>query len=121
MPEFQPERFIPLTPVTFHILLSLHRGVKHGYGIKREVEERTGGILRLGAGTLYAAIQRLNHSGLVAETAGRETPGEATNRWRFYELTSLGRTVLLAELERLETDLDLAYAAGLSTSRRNSS
>ena len=49
----------PLTPATFHILLSLAHEVAHGYHIKRTVEERTGGAVRLGAGTLYAGIRRM--------------------------------------------------------------
>ena len=37
-----------LTPAVLHVLLSLVDGVKHGYGIKLEVEERTNGALELG-------------------------------------------------------------------------
>ncbi|MGD2069824.1 MAG: helix-turn-helix transcriptional regulator, partial [Gemmatimonadota bacterium] len=47
--------FLPLTPVAFHVLVTLHGAVSHGYAIKRLVEERTDGVVRLGAGTLYHA------------------------------------------------------------------
>ena len=115
MSDSAPEKFLPLTPVTFHILLSLHDEVKHGYGIKREVEERTRGVVRLGAGTLYEAIQRLSRARLVCETEAPDGAEGAPKRWRFYELTPTGRRVLLAELSRLEADLEYAYAKGLST------
>ena len=44
-----------LTEVTFFILLSLYKP-KHGYAIMQFIEEKTGGRLSLGAGTLYGAI-----------------------------------------------------------------
>ena len=74
------ETLLPLTPATFHILLSLHEGVKHGYRIKREVEERTSGVIRLGAGTLYEAIQRLDRSGLIEQT---KAPADLENENAF--------------------------------------
>ena len=55
-----------LTEVTFYILLSLYTP-KHGYAVMQFVEEKTGGRLSLGAGTLYGALKdrkstRLNSS-----------------------------------------------------------
>jgi DNA-binding PadR family transcriptional regulator len=98
--------FLPLTPATFHILVTLAAGPMHGYAVKREVEERTGGVVRLGAGTLYAGIQRMERDGLIVE-CDPPTPNteEAGARWRFYELTGLGREVLDLEVARLESDL----------------
>ena len=104
---------VPLTPVTYHTLLSLYDGVKHGYGVKREVEHRTQGVVRLGAGTLYEAIQRLGRSGLIEETSAPEDVEVENARWRFYRLTPQGREVLSAELRRLEADVKHAYAKGL--------
>jgi len=102
----------PLTPATFHILLSLADEVSHGYQIKRRVEERTGGAVQLGAGTLYAGLSRMNEDGLIAET---DPPAgaldvEPGSRWRFYAITRRGRDVLEAEIERLEADLEAARA-----------
>ena len=54
-----PRRFLPLTPQQFHILLALTDGHLHGYAIIRDVADRTGGTLRLGTGTLYTALARL--------------------------------------------------------------
>ena len=106
-----PQDFLPLTPATFQILLSLTRGPLHGYGMKRDVEERTEGRVRLGAGTLYAGLQRMEGDGLIRESeppVGMEE--EAGTRWRFYAMTPLGRRVLRAEVHRLEEDLAAARA-----------
>lgn len=102
----------PLTPVTFHILLSLARDVAHGYHIKRMVEDRTNGAVRLGAGTLYAGIRRMTEDGLIEETDPPQEGGdlEPGSRWRFYTITPHGREVLEAEIARLESDLEAARA-----------
>jgi len=109
-PADQPAR--PLTPATFHILLSLTQHTTHGYQIKRMVEERTNGAVLLGAGTLYAGIQRMTKEGLIEETdpppdAGDVEPGP---RWRFYAITPHGTEVLEREIARLEADLEAARA-----------
>ena len=106
----QPAR--PLTPVTFHALLSLMKGPAHGYHIKRMVEERTNGAVRLGAGTLYAGIRRMANDGLIEETDPPQDAGDAEpgSRWRFYAITAFGREVLEAEIARLESDLKAARA-----------
>ena len=91
-----PQSFLPLTPVVFHILLSLSDGDKHGYGIIVDVRERTGGEIRIGTGTLYTAIRRLLDQGLIAETDAED------DRKRTYELLPLGRRVAEAEAGRLK-------------------
>ncbi len=113
MTEKSLDKLLPLTPATFHILLSLAEGVKHGYAVKREVETRTHGIVRLGAGTLYEAIQRLDRQGLIAEADAPTDASEPNSRWRFYETTKHGRQVLKAELDRLEADVKYARARAL--------
>ena len=71
----------PLSLSVLHIMLALAGGAKHGYAIKQDVEARTDGGIRLGPGTLYEAIQRLEEGGLIAEASGegraRERPGGA--------------------------------------------
>lgn len=112
-----PDSFLPLTPVTFHILLALLDGPHHGYGVKRIVEERTDNAVSLSAGTLYTAVQRLDRSGLIEEV---DPPGDledgASSRWRFYTVTALGREVVAAELSRLEADVRAARAVLLEQS-----
>ena len=107
----EADRFIPLKPAHFHILLCLAERPKHGYGVRQEVEERTGGAIVLAAGTLYETLQRLQRDDLVEET---EVPADsaerASSRWRFYRATPLGRAVLLREIARLEADLAIAKA-----------
>ena len=100
-----PETHLPLTPAVFHILLALAEGERHGYSVMQEVEQRTGGIVCMGPGTLYGSLKRMMASGLI-EAAGDED-GE---RRRHYSLTKLGRAVLQAEAERLETLVDAARA-----------
>lgn len=102
----------PLTPATFHILISLADEVAHGYHIKRTVEDRTDGAVRLGAGTLYAGLKRMTENGLIEETDPPEDTGdvEPGSRWRFYTITRKGREVLKAEVARLEADLEAARA-----------
>ncbi len=102
----------PLTPATFHILLSVAQGPAHGYRIKRAVEDRTDGAVRLGAGTLYAGLGRMVRDGLIEETEPPENAGtvEPSSRWRFYEITDVGSDILEREIARLEADLQAARA-----------
>jgi DNA-binding PadR family transcriptional regulator len=89
------------TPVELQILLCLVENARHGYGIKQEITQRTDGEMQLGSGTLYEAIQRLETSGCVEETA--VPPAEQSGRRkRHYRLTSQGRRVLESELGRLD-------------------
>ena len=96
-----PRSLLPLTPAVLHILLALADGERHGYGIMREVEDRTGGEVRLGPGTLYGAIKRMLADGLVEESGERPDPKMDDQRRRYYRITDLGRRVAGAEAERL--------------------
>ena len=102
--------FLPLRTSHFHVLLSLVDGPTHGYGIRRMVDERTGGTVRLAAGTLYETLQRLEQRGLIRETERPAEAEEASSRWRFYALEPLGHETLRAELRRLEVDVAAARA-----------
>ena len=105
------EAHLPLKPAHFHILLSLLEEARHGYGIRRVVDERTGGSIVLAAGTLYETLPRLEVKGLIEETTVPEgAEVEASSRWRFYRATGLGRSVVRAELARLEADVAAARA-----------
>lgn len=99
---------LPLTHVVYHVLLSLSGTARHGYGIIKDVEERTGGQVVLEAGTLYAAIKRLRDDGLLEE---RPTPAGADARRRYYGLSPLGTAVLEAESLRLQELVDFARDA----------
>jgi DNA-binding PadR family transcriptional regulator len=113
-----PRRFLPLTAQQFHILLALTEDHRHGYAILRDVEQRTGGALRLGTGTLYTALARLDALGLVEEASRRPAAAKDDERRRYYQLTSAGRAVLAAETERLETLVRHARRKGVKAPAR---
>jgi DNA-binding PadR family transcriptional regulator len=94
-----PSPFLPLTPAAFHVLLALADGSKHGYLILKDVEERTGGEVRLSTGTLYGLIKRFLDDELIVELAPAADNDE---RRRPYKLTPLGRDVAAGEAARLE-------------------
>lgn len=48
-----PEDHLPLSPAVFHLLLALADGDSHGYAIMRDIEDRTGGLVKVGPGMLY--------------------------------------------------------------------
>lgn len=104
---------LPLPPVTFHILLAVSGEDRHGYGIIQDVEARTGGALRLGAGTLYRSIARMVEQGLLVETGERRALDDDQRR-RYYRITPFGRAVARAEMGRLTDLVRLAKASGLS-------
>ena len=106
--------YLPLSPPQFHILLALADADRHGYGIIREVEERTGGALRLGTGTLYTAVARLGELRLIAESPRRRRADEDDERRIYYRLTPLGRLVLEAETTRLDALVKQARRKGVS-------
>ena len=53
-----------LTEVTFLILLSFYEP-RHGYAVMQFIEEKTGGRLVLGAGSLYGALNTLTEKGWI--------------------------------------------------------
>lgn len=75
------------------ILASLAGGSKHGYAMIEDVERMAG--VRLGPGTLYGALSRLEQRGLIE-------PLPAEERRRPYRLTALGATALREQLTLLE-------------------
>src|SRR5580704_590249 len=94
------QRFLPLKPNWFHVLLSLANEEQHGYAIMLEVLSRSDGKIRLWPATLYGTLDRLVQADLIAEAKRR--PQEEDPRRRYYRLTALGRRVLAAECVRLE-------------------
>jgi DNA-binding PadR family transcriptional regulator len=105
----------PLSPQAFHILMALAERDQHGYGIMQDVAERTGGKLRLSAGTLYGSIKRLLEGGLVVELRESQRPPkiEDVERRRYYHLTPLGRLTAMQEVKRMTELLEQARAHGL--------
>lgn len=79
------------------ILTSLADGEKHGYALLQDIEEFAG--VRLGPGTLYGAISRLEERGLI-EAVG------SSGRRRPYRLSANGAQALGAALDGLRTIVD---------------
>ena len=72
---------------TFLVLTALAGGRRHGYAVMQEVEAASEGRVRLRAGTLYAALERLEGEGLVQVVASEVVDGRPR---RYYELTDDG-------------------------------
>ena len=109
----QPESLLPLQSATFHILMALAEGDLHGYAIIQYVAARTGGDVRLSAGTLYRSIQRMLDQDLIEELHRRPAPEDDDERRRYYRITRLGEAVARAEAGRLANLVKLARASGL--------
>jgi DNA-binding PadR family transcriptional regulator len=99
-----------LSPVVFHILLSLGEGERHGYALKREISLRTGGKLKLGPGVLYGSINKMLEQGLIEESDERPDAHLDDERRRYYRITTHGRKVAQAEAARMRELVQLAAA-----------
>ena len=109
-----PESLLPLQAATFHILMALAAGDRHGYAIIQEVAARTDDQMRLGAATLYRSLQRMLDQGLIVETGDRPTPELDDERRRYYRITSYGESVAREEARRLTALVKLARASGFA-------
>jgi DNA-binding PadR family transcriptional regulator len=108
-----PSSLLPLPTAVFHILVALADRDRHGYSILQDVAARTGGKVRLSAGTLYSSIRRMLEQGLVEELRDSPDPASEDERRRYYRLTRFGRQVALADARRLNDLLSQARATGL--------
>jgi DNA-binding PadR family transcriptional regulator len=90
---------------TFLILTALADGSQHGYGIISEVADISEGRVRLRAGTLYTALDRLRADGLI--DVDREEVVDNRLR-RYYRLTPPGGRRLAAEASRLQANATAA-------------
>jgi DNA-binding PadR family transcriptional regulator len=108
------DALLPLPPATFHILVALADEDRHGYAIMQETAARTGGALKLSAGTLYRSVQRMLEQGLIIEVSARPAREMDDERRRYYRITPFGRAVARGEARRLAQMLKLARASGLA-------
>lgn len=88
----------PLAPRDLLILAVLAEGPNHGYGIIKEVEERSGDEVLLDPANLYRCLRRMSEDGWI----GEEAPDLRAERRRTYRITSTGKTILRNEVQRLE-------------------
>ncbi|WP_230884542.1 PadR family transcriptional regulator [Planomonospora sp. ID82291] len=95
----------PMQEPTFLILTALAAGPQHGYGVITDVREISAGRVVLRAGTLYAALDRLQAEGLIADDREEVVDGRVR---RYYRLTDSGGARLTAETERLRRHTEVA-------------
>jgi DNA-binding PadR family transcriptional regulator len=88
------KKYVPMTETAFYILLSL-TGPRHGYGIIKYVEELSDGRIRLGSGTVYGTLTKMNKDGLITVFADED-------RKTVYEISALGKKVMSVEITRLK-------------------
>ena len=98
----------PISRTAFYVLVAIGPEERHGYAIVQEVARITNGATRLGPGGVYTTIRRLLDDGLIVESDERPDPELDDKRRRYYRLTGLGRSVVAAAAERLETLVDAA-------------
>jgi DNA-binding PadR family transcriptional regulator len=101
---------------SYFILAALVNGPAHGYGIIQEAAELSGGRVRLGAGTLYGALERLASEGLVEPEREEVVSGR---RRRYFRLTGEGESALAEESERMRSAAEVVETrlAGLRSLR----
>jgi DNA-binding PadR family transcriptional regulator len=104
----KPNNYQPLTPAVFHILLALAGGEKHGYFIMKDVETQTNGQIKMGPGTLYGSLKRMQAAGLIEESGDRPDPELNGERRRYYRLSGLGQNVVKNESQRLAELVQMA-------------
>lgn len=94
-----------LSESTFWILTALTSGRRHGYGILQQIKETSNSEFSLKVTTLYAALERLERSGLVVNDGEEIVEGRAR---RYFKLTEQGTAALGAEVQRLEARAHVA-------------
>jgi len=88
------KKYVPMTETAFYILLSLTTP-RHGYGIIKHVEEISGSRIRLGSGTVYGTLTKMQKHGLITVFADEE-------RKTVYEITETGKKIMTAEIRRIK-------------------
>ena len=106
------DRFLPLRPVEFHVLLSLAAGERHGYGIIQDAEAR-GETTVPDVGTLYRALRRMQDQGMIDAADRRLAPDAGDERRNYYRITPLGLRIARAEARRLAALTQAARLGGL--------
>ena len=88
------KKYIPMTETAFYILLSFIKA-RHGYDVMQHVAQLTRGRIKLGAGTMYGTITKMERDGLI------EFMHEDQKR-KLYYISEAGKTVLQHEAERIK-------------------
>lgn len=112
--DLEVREFLPLRPTVLCVLRAISDGHGHGYAIMKAVESTSLGAVRMGPGTLYGVLQRVEEGGLVEEL--KQRPPDDDPRRRYYRLTKLGSAVFDAEAERLQRLLGTEASLGGASS-----
>jgi DNA-binding PadR family transcriptional regulator len=108
-----PESVLPLRPIETLILTMLASGDRHGYAIRQEIMDHTGGRYELEAGNLYRHMRRLEDESMIGLASRKAAAGEDPRRV-YYRMTPFGRRVLAAEMNRMRELLALAEGRRVS-------
>lgn len=104
----------PPSRAVLSILFALGDRELHGYGIMKEVEDRTEGRVSLLPSSLYATIKRMLLEGWIEEVGDADAEGGPGRPRRLYRITERGRSLAAREAENMGALLDLARAQGLA-------
>ena len=107
-----------ILPGTFDMLIlkAVSLGKLHGYGVLLRIEQISGEKLQVQQGTLYPALGRLEHDGLIASEWGTS---ENNRRAKYYRLTRAGRARLEAETASWKRAVSAISAALAATARES--
>lgn len=90
--------YLPMTETAFYILLSMSEP-RHGYGIAKFVSELTKERIKLGSGTIYGTLTKMQRDGIIAVF-------DDTEKRIIYEITDTGKELLRAEMNRISRVYD---------------
>lgn len=88
------KKYIPMTETAFYILLSFNEP-RHGYDVMQHVRQLTGDRVKLGAGTMYGTMTKMERDGMIQFSHEDE-------KRKIYQMTEVGRVVLQHEVERIK-------------------
>ena len=88
------KNYLPMTETAFYILLSLSEP-RHGYGIAKYVAELTENRIKLGSGTIYGTLTKMQRDGLIRIF-------DDSDKKVIYEITENGAELLRAEIARIK-------------------
>jgi DNA-binding PadR family transcriptional regulator len=100
-----------MRPASYFVLASLLGGPLHGYAISTRAAELSEGDVKLTAGTLYGALDRMEKRGLVEIDSEETVDGRLR---RYYRLTTSGRQAVEREADRLASAARVVHVRGAS-------
>ena len=112
----KPETLLPLKPLVFDVLLIINEDEGHGYGLAKELQERSPEGRRILPGNLSRTLSGMISRNLIEKSPRAQARGGAAaedERRRYFRITAFGRQVAKAEAERLQDRVAAARAQRL--------